>query len=376
MKDLNFKNLQRATVFLLFAVLLFYILIVGQSVIVPLVVAFFLAFLLMPLAEWLERIGFSRVLAALTSLLSATVILAGIATLFGTQVKRFSKDLDEFGEKAGELVDQLPQALQDGINSFTNGGGMKFLEENISEIFAGLSGFASGFTFAIVVPIYVALILIYRTLLRNFLLRVFDGTKNRTDGEIEEKDGDKENDKEGIRHLIPRIKTIMQQYIVGMFYVICILFVLNSIALFSLGIEHAILFAAFAAVLNIIPFVGPLLGSIIPIIYALVTKDSLFYPIAVLGAFMIIQTAESNLLTPNIVGKNVSLNPLITLITLFMGAAVWGVIGMVLFIPLAAIVKEIMAHIDGLQAYAYVMGRGEEDDGPSVWKRLYAKIKN
>lgn len=376
MKHLNFNNLQRATIFLLFSVLLFYILIVGQSVIVPLVVAFFLAFLLMPLAEWLERIGFGRSLAAITSLFAAVIVMAGIITLFGTQVKRFSKDLDEFGKKAGELIEKLPQEMQDGINSFTNGGGMTFLEENMAEVFAGLSGFASGFTFAIVVPIYVALILIYRSLLRNFLLRVFDGIKHKAGGEIEEKDGEKQENKEGIRHLIPRIKTIMQQYVLGMFYVICILFVLNSIALFSLGIEHAILFAAFAAVLNIIPFVGPLLGSIIPIIYALVTKDSLFYPAAVLVSFLIIQTIESNLLTPNIVGKNVSLNPLVTLVTLFIGAAVWGVVGMVLFIPLAAVVKEIMTHIDGLQSYAYVMGTGEEDDGPSIWNRLYAKITN
>lgn len=329
--------------------------IVGQNIIVPLIVAFFLAFLLLPLAEWLEKKGVGRVTAALLSLLVATVVIGGIGTLFGSQVSSFISDLDGLAEKVSELLDDLPEEVRTSLGALTDGGGiMKFLDENIQEIFKGLTGFASSFTFAVVVPIYIALILIYRKLLRDFLLKVF------APSEVEAGD-----EKKGIRHLIPRIKIILRQYILGMFYVICILFVLNSIALFSLGIQHALLFAAFAAFLNIIPFVGPLVGSILPILFALITKDSLFYPLAVMGAFIIIQTAESNLITPNIVGKNVSLNPLVTLITLFVGAAVWGVIGMVLFIPLVAVLKEVMLHIDGLEPYAHVLGRGDEESRDS-----------
>lgn len=335
---------------MVFSIALFYIMIVGQNIIVPLLVSFFLAFLLLPLAEWLERKGAGRTAAALLSLLTATLIISGIVTLFGSQVSSFVNDLDGFGEKVTDLLNELPDEMRASLSAFSDGGIMKFLDKNLQEIFKGLTSFASSFTFAVVVPIYVALILIYRNLLRNFLLKIFVPKSESSSDE-----------KKGIKHLIPRIKIILRQYILGMFYVICILFVLNSIALLSLGIEHALLFAAFAAFLNIIPFVGPLVGSILPILFALVTKDSIFYPLAVMGAFIIIQTAESNLITPNIVGKNVSLNPLVTLVTLFVGAAVWGVIGMVLFIPLVAVLKEVMLHIDGLQPYAYVLGRGDEN---------------
>lgn len=352
---------------MVFSIALVYVMIVGQNIIVPLIVAFFLAFLLLPIAEWLEKIGVGRVPAALLSLLSATLVIAGVGTLFGSQVGSFIRDLDGFGEKVSELLDDLPEEVRTSLGAFTDGGIMKLLDENIQEIFKGLTGFASSFTFAVVVPIYIALILIYRKLLRDFLLKVFAPSS-----------GESVDEKKGIRHLIPRIKIILRQYILGMFYVICILFVLNSIALFSLGIEHALLFAAFAAFLNIIPFVGPLVGSILPILFALITKDSLFYPLAVMGAFIIIQTAESNLITPNIVGKNVSLNPLVTLITLFVGAAVWGVIGMVLFIPLVAVLKEVMLHIDGLEPYAHVLGRGDEkssDSGKGVFSKALRKAE-
>src|SRR5690606_33149641 len=184
-----------------------------------------------------------------------------------------------------------------------------------------------------------ALILIYRDHLKEFLFRVFDRKKQQSQGKSSK----------GIRVLVPRIRKVVQKYLTGVFYVMCILFVLNSIALFSLGIEHALLFAAIAASLNIIPFVGPFIGATLPIIFAFVTKDSLFYPIAVLGSFIVIQSIEGNFLTPKIVGNNVSLNPLVTLIALIVGGSIWGVVGMILFIPLVAILKEIFDAIDGLE---------------------------
>lgn len=373
MRDLNFNSMLRLTVFLVFAIGFFFVLIVGQNIIVPLVVAFFIAFLLMPLCKWLESKGLNRVLSALSSFLFTVLILGGVGFLFGSQIKRFGKDVDRISERISELNSALPESIREAIGELKVEDLYAYVEENIAEIFTSLAGFASSFTFVIVVPIYIVLILIYRDLFREFLVRVF--SKSGGASPAKSQGATRGGEKRNIEQIIPRIKRIVQQYIIGMFYVICILFVLNSIALLSLGIEHALLFAAFAAVLNIIPFVGPLLGSTLPILFALVTKDSLFYPLAVLIAFVVIQTAESNLITPNIVGRNVSLNPLVTLITLFVGAAVWGVIGMVLFIPLVAVLKEVLANIEGLEPYAYVLGTGEKKKrSKSIWSRIEDRL--
>lgn len=369
MKDLNFNSLVRITVFLVFAIASFYILIVGQKIIVPLVLSFLLAFLLLPMSNFFERMRFSRVPAAITSLLVVTIVFSGLAYLFGWQIRRFGKDADRINERFTAIKSSLPEQVQQYLASATGDGIIPFIEDNFIGIFSGLGAFATSFTFAVVVPIYIVLILIYRDVLREFLFRVFDNVskKNKKEAEGDEK-------KLNIRQILPRVKKIVQKYIVGMFYVICILFVLNSIALFSLGIEHALLFAGFAAVLNVIPFVGPLLGSSLPIIFALITKDSLFYPVAVLGCFIIIQTLESNLITPNIVGKNVSLNPLVTLIALFIGASVWGVVGMVLIIPLVAVLKEVLGNIPGLEPYAYVLGSGDEYKRHKTWDNISRRI--
>lgn len=369
MQDLNFKSLMRITVFLVFTIALGHLMIIGKQIIIPLLIAFFLAFLLLPLVRRLEKWRFPTPLAAITALLSITVIIGGILTLFGTQIRRFGRDVDTISERLLSLRSSLPEPLQESMADWSSDDLYVLVEENMGSIFQGLSGFVSSFTFLVIIPVYIILILIYRDVFRNFIIRVMENVSPSN----EEASSDKKN----IREIIPSISGIIQSYIVGMFYVICILFVLNSIALTALGVEHALLFAAFAAMLNIIPFVGPLVGSLLPALYALVTMDSLFYPFAVVMAFVVIQTAESYLITPNIVGRNVHLNPMVTLFTLFLGASLWGVIGMIVFIPLVAILKEVLANINGLEPYAYVLGTGDDghsDKTPGWLSRLSDKV--
>ncbi len=366
MKDLNFSSLYKLTIFLIFASLLIYILIVAQGVLVPLTIAFFIAFLLTPLCNLLERIHFPRPLAAIISVLVAIIFLAGLLTLMGSQVQRFASDMDQIVQKFSNLVDKLPAALGNSLDGLSVDKGIKFVQSHMGEIFTSLTGFFGSFSVIIIVPIYIVLILLYREHLKEFLYRIFD-----------KKSAPSSDDKPtGIRALVTRIRIVVQKYITGVFYVMCILFVLYSIALFSLGIKHAMLFAAIAALLNIIPFVGPFIGSGLPILFAFVTKDSLFYPVAVLGVFVLIQAVEGNFLTPKIVGNNVSLNPFITLIALIVGGSLWGVVGMILFIPMVAILKEIFGTIHGLEPYAYLLGDPDSSDSkPKIFTQIVDKIK-
>lgn len=366
MKELNFNSFYKLTIFLIFASLVVYIMIVGQSIIVPLTIAFFIAFLLTPLANLLERIHFPRVLAAIVSVLIAIIVLTGLLMLLGSQVQRFASDMDQVVQKFGDLKDKLPDFLMNRVDGLSVDKGIKFVQSNMGEIATSVTAFLGSFSVIIIVPIYIALILIYRDHLKTFLYQVFDRKRNQA-----------ESSSQGIRALVPKIRQVVQKYLTGVFYVMCILFVLYSIALFALGIKHALLFAAIAASLNIIPFVGPFIGSALPILFAFVTKDSMFYPIAVLGCFIIIQSVEGNFLTPKIVGNNVSLNPLITLIALIVGGSIWGIVGMILFIPMVAILKEIFNAIDGLEPYSYLLGDPKEGkDKPKLISKIVNKFKS
>lgn len=369
MKDLNFQSLYKMTVALIFATLFIFTLVVGKSVLVPLTIAFFIAFLLIPLNILLERIHFPRPLAAITSILVFIIGLAGAVTLLGSQVKRFTDDLDQISQKIGDLKSRLPDSVLSYFNDYSSEKIMSMAQEHMGTIFSSLSGFFGSFTVIIIIPIYIALILIYRDHLKAFLFRLF---RQKNDSDL--KEGIVKP--KGIKELVPKIRKVIQKYLTGVFYVMCILFVLYSIALFSLGIEHVFLFAAIAAFLNIIPFIGPFIGSTLPVLFAFLTKDSLFYPVAVLGCFVLIQAVEGNFLTPKIVGNNVSLNPMVTLVTLIVGASIWGLVGMILFIPLVAILREIFQAVDGLEPYAYLLGNPEEGPQRSNFVTLlYRKIK-
>src|SRR5690606_1101723 len=94
--------------------------------------------------------------------------------------------------------------------------------------------------------------------------------------------------------------------------------------------------------------------------YSFLTMDSLFYPLAILVCYQLIQLLEGNFLTPKIVGGNVNLNAFITFLGLLVGAAIWGVAGMVLVIPTMAILREIFELSESTKPCALLMGEEKE----------------
>ncbi|MCC5929222.1 MAG: AI-2E family transporter [Cyclobacteriaceae bacterium] len=366
MPDFQSKSVQflfKITLLLISISLLVQIMISWQSIIVPLVASAFLSFLLKPMVTWLEKKGIPRILASLAGLISIFLFISGVLYFFYSQIKNFDEDFDGIKKRITDFEAGLPEFLRPESIDISLESVFSYIQENLSSIFDGIINVAGSLTLIYLIPVYVILMLHYRDFLFTFLIKVVSKS-NAGDDSLEK--------------LIVNIRNVIQNYISGMFFVICILFVLNSLALIILDIRHAFLFAAFAAILNIIPFVGPLVGSALPIAFALLTKDSLLTPLAVFAAFVIIQSIESSIITPNIVGRNVSINPLVTLITLFVGAKIWGVVGMILFIPMVAVIKEIFMQIDGLQPYAYVLGTPEKEkkDKPRSRKKLWIRIKS
>jgi len=143
----------------------------------------------------------------------------------------------------------------------------------------------------------------------------------------------------------------------GLSLIILIVAVLNTIGLLILGIDNAVLFGVMAAVLTLIPYIGILLGALLPVLFALFTKDSLWYPFGVVLIFMLIQFLEGNFLTPNIVGRQVSINPFAAILALIIGAMLLGLIGVMFALPVLAILKVICDEIVTLKPMGYLIGK-------------------
>jgi len=138
--------------------------------------------------------------------------------------------------------------------------------------------------------------------------------------------------------------------------VILIVGTLNTISLLLLSIQNAFFFGFFAAVLVLVPYIGVAIGSILPIILALITKDSAWYAIGVALSFGVIQFLEGNFITPYIVGSKVSINSFVAIVALILFGNLWGIGGLVLALPLTAIIKVVFDSIDKLKPWGFLLG--------------------
>lgn len=328
--------------------------IMAKSVLVPLLFSLFFSILLAPISSWLERYNVPRMLSSFAALLVGILVLFGIGFFFYSQMTDFAADAEMFTSRLEELLNSLEGFLSAwfSIEGEINLDRIvtelaAFIQDNMTSLTRGLSGAASAITTFFLVPIFMYLILLLRGMLKTFLLMAFGGDNGKERARVEV--------------IISKIKILVQRYIAGLLMVITILAILYSTLLTIIGIDHAIFFGSFAAMLNVIPFIGPFLGSILPILYALITMDSLIYPLIIIAGFYVVQMLEGNLFTPVIVGSQVSMNALATLVLIFIGAQIWGLSGMILFIPLGAILKIIFDEVDSLKHYGYILGRSEEE---------------
>jgi predicted PurR-regulated permease PerM len=146
---------------------------------------------------------------------------------------------------------------------------------------------------------------------------------------------------------------------------------MNAIGLVALGIKQAILLVFLAGFLNIIPYVGTLIGALIPIMMALLFKESMWHAFGVAVIFLFNQVIDNNITTPNVVGSHVQVNPLATIMAVITGNIIWGIPGMILFIPLLGVFKIVCDNIDQLKPIGYLLGEEPtEKKEPGLLKKI------
>ena len=132
---------------------------------------------------------------------------------------------------------------------------------------------------------------------------------------------------------------------------------LNSLGLLLLGIPHPFLFGFIASVLTFIPFVGIIIGSLLPMSVAWLTYNSIWYPLGVVAVFSIVQYFEVNLIFPLAVSSRLKISSLATIISIIAGGILWGAAGMILFVPFVAILKLIADNTSKLGSLSLLLGR-------------------
>jgi len=335
----------KGTTILFGITLVFVFLSYGKFILMPLAFSALIAMLLQPISSWLQRHKFNRIMAILTSMVLLTIVLGGIISLLSLQLVQFADRLPEANQKIQAISSDLINFFEAQFNLSPNRQ-VEFLERGLETmvdksgqyISTVLGATTSVFTTVSLLPFFVFFMMYYKKMYRTFLHKAVVG-KN-----------------EEIDTVIDTIQSVTQNYIIGMMIVITILAILNAIGLWIVGIKHTLFFAVFAAVLAVIPYIGIIIGSLPAIIFALLFTDSLITPLAVIGVFAAVQFLEGNFITPNIVGSSVSVNPFMALIALIIGGNLWGISGMILFVPFLGILKCVFNQVEALKPYGYLLG--------------------
>ncbi len=166
--------------------------------------------------------------------------------------------------------------------------------------------------------------------------------------------------RESLREIISLTVTAYYSFIKGMAIVYLVVGILNSIGLLLLGVPHAILFGFIAAVLTFIPYFGIMVGSLLPITVAWVTYNSIWYPIGIIAIFAVVQYLEANIIFPLAVSNRLNVNTFVMLVAIFVGGVLWGLAGMILFVPFVGIAKLIADHNPKWKTLSMILGVSEK----------------
>lgn len=357
---------------LLFLILLVYSLTAAQEFIVPLLIGILLAFLLYPIASFFEKKGTPRILANLISIIFGIAVIAGAFYFIYTQLRTFAEDFPELREQAADNVKTIEQSIKESLpisGELENGWLRTFISRafNFGDEFfqEAFTTTASTATKIGLMPIYVFFLLYYRNKFFEFILQLTPADKHPT-----------------TKKILLEVSSVTKHYMSGITIVVLILCVLNTIGLMIVGIQYALLLGVISALINFIPYFGTLIGGAFPLIVSLITEDSPRYALGVIILFIIIQFIENNILTPNIVGSNVSINPFCIILTLIIGGFLWGIPGMFISIPYLAMFKILCENVEPMKPFAFLLStRGTEEHAltgdklKKQFKRLISKAK-
>jgi predicted PurR-regulated permease PerM len=353
----------KAPCVLLGLVLVVYILSITAGILIPFAIAVLFAILLNPLNNFFQR-RFPRIISILFTLLLATIVLVSIVYFLSTRILMFSESLPLLKVKLNILLTQAQNWIQSYLGISLNkqleilkgslSGNSSILSNTVGTILGAVS-------VLVLIPIYVFLLLFYKPLILDFLFQVF-----------------LEKHSLRVAEILSQTKSAVQSYMIGLLIETSVVCALNSIALLIIGVPNAIVIGVIGGILNIIPYIGGIVAILLPLLMSTVNSEGISSQIAIIGAYLVIQFIDNNILVPRIVSKKVQINALISILAVLLGGALWGIPGMLLSIPFIAVLKIIFDRIDELKPWGCLLGDEVPTEHIGVewlkrWNRIFRK---
>ena len=348
----------RLAMVLISLISLFYIAILGKSILAPLVFALLFAMLLLPLAGFLERrLRFPRSLAALFSVILLIVSIVALFYLVGSQISSLADDWPLFKQQVMTSLTDLQHWISMKFHirlkqqqTYIDSAASHILSTGSEMIGDTLLSVSSLVLFMVFIMIDTFFLLYYRRLIVKFLVAVF-----------------KEENADVVYDIIAQIQTRIRQYILGLVLEMVIVAAATCLALWILGVKYAILLGLLTGLFNVIPYIGIFTALLLSTLVTFATAGATKILLVVATVFGI-HLVDSNVLLPIIVGSKVRINALITILGVIIGEAVWGIPGTFLAIPIIAILKIVFDRIESLKPWGMLLGDEKDEKQPEPLK--------
>lgn len=365
-KDMTRNKLQKINSVLLFCFLVVIGMHFGAPFLVPFTFGIFFTTLVLPICNFLEhKLKLSRLFSSFLSTLILFLVVGGLFFLLFSQLAIFVNDLMERKEDVYDFVHVFQQRIEH-VTGFTLEEQEEISKERLSammqDIQKYLSGVLTDFTDVLLsfllMLVYVFLMLVNRDKFGDFIMK-YVPEKKQQNAEI----------------VLGKIKRVANRYLWGRFQVMMVLAVMYTITFLAYDLEYAALLIIFGVLVTVIPYLGPFLSGVFPIIFMLIISDSSTEIISFSIIVLIIQLIESYVLEPVIIGSEVKQSPLFVIIAIVLGAAIWGFAGLILFVPLFGVMKIIFDNTPELEPAGFLIGYERKGVKENIFERVRNKIK-
>ncbi|WP_285056815.1 AI-2E family transporter [Pedobacter ginsengisoli] len=351
----------RRSIELLGLVLVITILVIGHNIIMPVLMAFFISIMLLPVFRFLRKYKFPEPAAIIIPILLVAILLGLIVWFFSMQVGSLIEDFPQIKRNVGIHLNALSSWVS-SISDFSTKEQVKFINDKSNDLLGMAGKAASGaavtlssiFVFVGLLPIYIYLMLFYKDILLRFIFMWF-----------------KPDHHDKVKDAIYETESIIKNYLVGLLIQVTYMTILLGGILMIVGIKHALLIGVIFAMLNLIPYVGALIGNLIGVMLTLTSSTELWPVITVLLVIAVVQFLDNNILMPRIVGSKVKINALFAILGVIIGGSIAGVSGMFLSMPVIAVLKVIFDRTETFKQWGVLLG----DERPSKSPMTFASFR-
>lgn len=314
----------------------------ARPVLFPFFLALFIYFILSPVSDFLTRLKIPKALSLILILIISFFILYLLGVIFYTSGKSFASEFPKYGQKFNSLLESLQVKLEASGVKWEPLAWARNLDINKvgSFLLSSLGTFLTFISNLFLVLIFLMFMLGGRGKLISKIKNSFNSQRSSQ-----------------IIQVIQNIDRQIQKYLIIKTIIGLLSGILAAVILFIFGVDFAVVFGFLTFLLNYIPNIGSFVAKVVPVLIAFVQFGAFWPAFWLLLVLTAVDAVVAVVLEPRLMGKGLGLSPLLVLFALFFWGWLWGIPGMILAVPIMAVIKIVCSNVPSLHFLETLMSK-------------------